>query len=120
MTTTAAEPITITVRPMNVPAKKLPVGLWIDVLTVLRAHGLDPSPTEVTSALSRIVRHTPVEQGGRLLADGRVDTSDYPDLAPSWFCKECHVDSYSDEAKADHDRWCRIPDCAREAVDQPA
>lgn len=101
-----AGPITLTIRTTNVPAKKIPAGLWIDVLDVLRAHGLDAAPSEVTSALARIARHTPVEQGGRLLPDGRVDTSDYPDLEPSWFCAHCYVDSYSAESKAEHDRWC--------------
>ena len=106
MTTTETQPQTITIRRTGVPARQVPAGMWIDVLDVLRAHGLDASPTEVTGALAHIARHTPVDKGGRLMPDGRVDTSDYPDMEPSWFCTECWRDLYSQETKDTHDLYC--------------
>lgn len=106
MTIAEAEPTTITIRHTNIPARQLPAGLWIDVLAVLKAHGLDAAPSEVTSALSLIVRHTPVDKGGRLLPDGEVDTSEWPDMPQSWYCTRCLGDYYSVETKAGHDRWC--------------
>lgn len=106
MTTTETQPTMLTLRPTSVPARQIPAGMWIDVLAVLRAHGLEASPTEVTRALSRIARHTPVDDGGRLRKDGSIDTTDYPHLEPSWFCSSCWQDIYSQDAKQRHDEHC--------------
>ena len=107
-TTEIPEKVTLTLSaPLGVPAKRVPNGLWFDVLHVLRAHGLDPEAHEVVSAVVRIVRHTPAEKGGRLLDDGRVDNSDYEDLPDSWYCVRCGRDQYTEDARAEHDRWCK-------------
>lgn len=104
---TLTEPVTIRLSLTNTPARKVPNGLWFDVLAVLRAHGLDPEAMEVVAAMNRIVRHTDVERGGRLRPDGSIDNDDLPDLGPSWYCRLHGQDMWTQEAKSEHDRWQR-------------
>lgn len=56
---------TIEVRRSSTPARDLPAGMIYDVMQVLRAHGLDPEPLEVSTALYRLIVATPSERGGR-------------------------------------------------------
>ena len=107
-TTEIPEKVTLTLSaPLGVPARQVPNGLWFDVLKVLQAHGLHPEPHEVVTALTRIVRHTPVDSGGRLLPDGQVDNDDIPDLGASWYCTTCRRDVYDvGDDRARHDEWC--------------
>lgn len=56
---------TMTINVTDTPARDLPNAMWMDVLTVLQAHGLDPRPLDVKQALYRIINETPTEDGGR-------------------------------------------------------
>ncbi len=66
--TAAATDTTVTVdlHPSSTPARDLPLVLVHDVAQVLRAHGLDPSLLDLSTALYGVIVATAVERGGLL------------------------------------------------------
>lgn len=64
MMPTVDAPLIVELHRTSTPARDLPVALVHDVLKVLRAHGLDAAPLEVSTALYGVIEATPVEHGG--------------------------------------------------------
>ena len=87
----------VTLSITDVPAKKVPNGMWFDVQHVLQAHGLHPESYQVIDALVQLVRHTSVEKGGRLERDGHIDHADIPDLMDAWYCTDCRRERFEPE-----------------------
>lgn len=70
MTAAVDAPVVVEVHRTSTPARDLPLALVHDVVTVLRAHGLDPDPLDLSTALYGVITSTPVARGGLL---GGVD-----------------------------------------------
>lgn len=63
---TSTSVVLVEVHPTATRAADLPLAMVRDVLRVLPAHGLDPDPLDVSTALYRVVTSTPVDRGGRI------------------------------------------------------
>lgn len=83
MTTGERRTKTITLQKLDVPARTLPNGMWMNVLEVLNFYGLDARAIDVMTALATVIDATPVEKGGRLRPDGTVDRRDHIEGEPS-------------------------------------
>jgi hypothetical protein len=59
------EPVSIDLSPTDTPARDLPNAMWIDVLKVLKLHGLEPQPLDVAMACKQLIDVTPADKGGR-------------------------------------------------------
>ena len=64
MSTTVDAPLIVELHRTSTPARDLPLALVHDVVTVLRAHGLDPDLLDLSTALYGVIEATPAERGG--------------------------------------------------------
>lgn len=64
MTATVDAALVVRLHRTSTPARDLPLALVHDVVTVLRAHGLDPDLLDLSTALYGVIVSTPADRGG--------------------------------------------------------